>query len=203
MKKGAVFFLTFFFFCGCYFLLTGYTEEETILEEEITKQATTIPKKAEIKGSVVTPGVYEIKENDRVQDMITYAGGLLENANTDKINLSKIVTDEMVIIVYSNEEIAAFETSKIKYEIIEIPCECPDTLNNACIEEKSESTNTKINLNTATLEELMTLSNVGESKAKNIIAYRESFPFESIEQLKEVSGIGEALFDKIKDDITV
>lgn len=183
-------------------------EENNKAIEEINevKEDEKIIQKVEIKGFVKNPGVYEFNENERVIDLITKAGGLIENANTSVLNLSKILTDEMVVIIYSNEEIeeAKKDNITIKYETIELPCECPDSLNDACVEEKDDSTKTNIiNINTATKEELMTLPNIGESKAENIINYRESFKFEAIEDIKEVSGIGESLFEKIKDYITV
>jgi competence protein ComEA len=189
-------------------------EEEAVLEETVTEEVEEEVKtlKVDIKGAVKNPGVYTVTEDNRVKDVIDMAGGLLKNAHTSFINLSKKVTDEMVIIIYTNEEIEALEKEEtIQYEVVEVPCECPDTQNDACIEEKKETTNTttsattehKININTATQEELLTIPGIGESKAKNIINYRESFPFETIEDIKEVSGIGDALFEKIQDYITV
>lgn len=183
-------------------------EEETpqvpIIEEVKASNETEekiLPSRAEIKGMVKNPGVYEFSENDRVINLIEKAGGLLKNANTSAINLSKLLTDEMVVIIYSNEEIEEVKKNNAtKYEIIEIPCVCPDSTNDACIENKEEEVKL-ININTATKEELMTLSNIGESKAESIIQYRENFKFKTIEQLKEVSGIGESLFEKI--NITV
>lgn len=186
-------------------------EEEKIEEEEENsiKDIT-----VDIKGRISNPGVYTLSEGNRVMDVITEAGGLLEDANTALINLSKKIEDEMVIIIYSNQEMdSLMEKEKIIYQIVEVEKECPDTINNACInenktsdkieEEKKSEEVKRINLNTATIEELTTLPGIGEAKAENIIRYREIFPFEEIEQLKEVSGIGESLFEKVKDYITV
>lgn len=168
---------------------------ESKVEEEIPI------KKAEIKGKVKNPGVYEINDNDRVINLIEKAGGLLKEADTSLINLSKLLTDEMVVIIYSKEEIQKAREEKTTYEIVEIPCDCPDTINDACIEEKESSK--LININEATKEQLMSLPNIGESKADSIIEYRKNFKFETIEQIKEISGIGDSLFEKIKDLITV
>lgn len=168
---------------------------ESKVEEEIPI------KKAEIKGKVKNPGVYEINDNDRVINLIEKAGGLLKEADTSLINLSKLLTDEMVVIIYSKEEIQKAKEEKTTYEIVEIPCDCPDTINDACIEEKESSK--LININEATKEQLMSLPNIGESKADSIIEYRKNFKFETIEQIKEISGIGDSLFEKIKDLITV
>jgi competence protein ComEA len=184
-------------------------DEEEIEDEVLTENIGEII--IDIKGMVKNPGVYTFNEGARVNDAIKEAGGLLEGANTSLINLSKKLTDEMVIIIYSNDEIESLkQDEKIVYQIVEEVKECPDSINNACIkeDESTEENNTEeetkiVNINTATKEELLTLPGIGESKANNIINYRESFSFESIEQLKEVSGIGDALFEKVKDYITI
>lgn len=133
------------------------------------------------------------------------AGGLTDQADTSVINLSKKVTDEMVIIVYSREEVEKFkETKEIEKEVYD-KCNQKDEnslINNACIE-SSSNTSSKISINTGTLEELMTLPGIGESKAKDIINYRESNgPFNTIEDITKVTGIGESIFAKIKENIT-
>lgn len=132
-------------------------------------------------------------------DVIAKAGGLLEGADTSLLNLAKIVTDEMTIIVYSNEEVL----EKLKGEIC--VCDCPIRENDACIEEDNTGIDGKlININTATLEELMELPGIGSAKAKEIIAFRtNSGPFNSIEDIKSVNGIGEETFEKIKIYITI
>ena len=130
------------------------------------------------------------------------AGGLTKNSDTSNINLSKKLKDEMVIIVYSKKEIENMEKSN------ENTCE---PCNNACI--TSEDENSKltskesksiINLNTATKEELLTLDGIGESKANAIIDYRnKNGPFKNVEEIKNVSGIGESAYEKLKDNIEV
>ena len=131
------------------------------------------------------------------------AGGLRKDSDTSNINLSKKLTDEMVIIVYTKKEI---QEEKNKNEIVCPPC------NNACIKEEDEkakiitdkTNNTKININTATMEELQTLNGIGEAKAKAIIEYRnKNEKFKTIDEIKNVTGIGESAFEKIKDSITV
>ena len=187
--------------------------KEVEIEEINVEQKEEIKQKelAEIKGEVTNPGVYEINENDRIINLIEKAGGLKDTANTNLINLSKKIKDEMVVIIYSNEEIENHKTSDSKYEQITINCTCPDTINEGCIENILEEDNSEtkdlesdlININEATTEELQTLPSIGEAKAKSIIEYREKNKFEEIEDIKNVSGIGEALFEKIKDYITV
>ncbi len=151
----------------------------------------------DIKGSVKNPGVYEFKENDRVIDAINYAGGLNKYANTSNINLSQKLSSEMVIYVFSNKEIE--DGSKVSS--CSTICEVNVIEVNNCVDENNSSD--KININNATLEELMTLTGIGESKAKNIIAYREKEKFKTIEDIKNISGIGDVLFEKIKDRIVV
>ena len=172
--------------------------------------------KIDIKGAVLNPGVYELEKNKRVIDAINMAGGLLENADTKVINLSKNLTDEMTIIIYTNEEIENYqqENRRVEYIYVEVPS-CPDNINQACIKEAEKTTkkensskmdikeNKVVSLNNATKEELMTLSGIGESKALDIIAYREENSFKTIEDLMNVKGIGTSLFEKIKNNITV
>lgn len=182
--------------------------------EEIPQEA---PKtiKVDIKGKVKKPGVYELNENSRVIDVINKAGGLKDNANTEYINLSKKIVDEMLIIIYSSEEVEKYKKQEKEIIYIEYKCDCPDNINDACITEKdivntngitssneSNSTHEKISINTATIEELMTLDGIGESKAKAIIEYREkNGEFKQLEEIMNVSGIGEAAYSKIKDNI--
>ena len=170
----------------------------------------------DVKGEVKKPGVYELDSNSRVIDVLNMAG-LTKESNTKFINLSKIISDEMVIFIYSNDEIKNILDS----ETIESVCDVVH--NNACVDSdesiiydkgldkvesnllnKNEEVKASIiNINTATLEELLTLSGIGESKAKSIIEYRTKTPFNKIEDIMNVTGIGEALYNKIKENITV
>ena len=134
------------------------------------------------------------------------AGGLKSNASTNHINLSKVVSNEMVIYVFTKSEI----TTKV---VSEVPCKCETITVNNCTDNDAStdnkegdetSTSDKVNINKASKEELMKLNGLGESKADAIITYRtNNGDFKTIEDIKNVSGIGEALFDKIKDFITV
>ena len=133
-------------------------------------------------------------------DAINLAGGLKKDANTSNINLSKKLESEMVIYVYSNEEIKNSKNNlscdaTCSTEIIEV---------NNCIEKTdTKNKSSLVNINTATIEELQTLDGIGESKAKSIINHRNEFGnFNSIEDIKNVSGIGDSLFVQIKDKIT-
>ena len=111
----------------------------------------------------------------------------------------------MVIIIYSKQQVIDFtKTKEIEKQVQEKCTNAYETLvNGACIKVEEEKKNTKININTATKEELMTLSGIGESKAEDIIKYREKEPFTNIEDIKKVNGIGDSLFAKIKENITI
>jgi len=155
--------------------------------------------------------VYELEENSRVIDALNKAGGVLDTADTSLINLSKKIKDEMTIIIYTKDEIVAYNEGKIKTEYVYIEVNnCPDQVNNACINEYTPSTENSnaetkslININSASIDELQNLSGIGESKATSIIEYRNTTKFNVIEDIKNVKGIGDSLFEKIKDSITI
>lgn len=196
-------------------------KQEVSLEnkEEVKKETKEeIKIRVDIKGLINKPGVYEMDSSSRVIDLINKAGGLKEGANTEYINLSKKLEDEMIIIIYSNDDVSKFKETDKNVIYIKYKCDCPDNINSACINEsdkvntngveavKKEQTKDKnlISINTGTVEELMTISGLGESKAKAIIKYREeNGEFKTIEDIKNVSGIGDALYSKIKDYIKV
>lgn len=176
--------------------------EEFVVEEKKIK--------AEIKGAVENPGVYELKVGSRVEDIVLMSGGLIKNANIDTVNLSKTLNDEMVVIIYTNEEIESMRKGNTTIKYIEKECVCPVIENNSCIEDvitnieiEDKSNTGKISLNKATLEELMTIKGIGEKKALAIIEYRKKTPFKSIEEITNISGIGTSTFEKIKDYLTI
>lgn len=175
--------------------------EISIIEDE-AKEKESKEIKIDIKGSVKKPGVYTLKENSRTNDAINAAGGLLKNANTRFINLSKLLNDGDVIVVYSNEEIK--EAQKEEKIVVETPCICEEIKNDSCYKEDKESeTTSKININTATINELTKLNGIGESKAKLIIEYRtKNGKFKDIKDIMNIKGISETLFSKIKESIT-
>lgn len=192
-------------------VLIAKTDEEI---EEIKEEVINVEVyQVDVKGQVINPGLYQINAGSRVMDAINLAGGLTEFSDTSVINLSKKVFDEMVIIVYSKDEVSRFLEVKEEEKIKEEHCiqkEEDAIINDACIEDDSDMekeavlNNTKISINTATIDELQTLPGIGEAKAKDIISYREeNGSYQTIEDIMNVSGIGESLFAKIKDYITV
>jgi competence protein ComEA len=195
--------------------IEAVSEEELMPTSKLEEDRDVIYYYVDIKGAIANPNVYKVEANARIIDVIGLAGGLNNDADTSILNLSKKVTDEMFIIIYTKSEIENFKnqgittTEVIKY--VEKDCECPDPIiNDSCINNETEDTSEdssstiKIELNSATKEELMTLPGIGESKALAIIEYRKSNGlFEAIEDIKNVTGIGDSIFDKIKDYITL
>lgn len=162
--------------------------------------------RVDIKGCIQNPGVYQVTENTRIHEVIDMAGGFTKNAISVNINLSKKVSDEMVIYIYSQEEWE--EKKKCTVENTyngEISKEISDKQSIIEKEETKEEKKTeKISLNQASKEELMTLDGIGSFKADSIIEYRTKHQgFQTIEELKNVSGIGETLYESIKDRLTI
>lgn len=157
-----------------------YDEELAITpeNEEITEE-----KNEEITihiiGEVKCPGIVVLKNGQRIVDAIEAAGGETEEADLNKLNLAQILNDgDKVYVPNKAEEIEDYKETTGK--------------------------SSTVNLNTATLEELTSLPGIGESTAQKIIDYRkQNGKFKVIEDLKNVSGIGESKFDNIKDKITV
>lgn len=154
----------------------------------------------DIKGSVKKPGVYQVSADSIVWDIVNLSGGFTKNAYTKNINLSQKVKDEMVIYVFSKNEMLKMN------ENVKTDTTCTTNIinyDNCITTEKNEASTVLVNINTASKEELMNVSGIGASKADSIIAYRIKTPFSKIEDIMNVSGIGESLFDKIKKYITV
>lgn len=181
--------------------------------EIITKEVNEVAKQEEvklyfdIKGSVKKPGVYEFTQGDRIIDAINKAGGLTKNATTNNLNLSKKLTNEMVIYVFNKNELTTTKAFEQVNKVAECKCETIEV--NNCVDKNitNESTNnekTKININTDSKEKLMTISGIGSSKADAIIEYRtKNGNFKTTEDIINVSGISKTIYDKIKDNITV
>lgn len=132
----------------------------------------------DVKGAVKDPGVYEMSSQSRVNDVILKAGGLLEDADEHQVNFAEIVYDEMVIFVPTTDE--------SEYEDV------------------SFQQSSKVRVNQATTEELETLTGIGAAKAAAIINYRDEHgPFQSVDDLLNVPGIGQKTLDQFIDDIQI
>ncbi len=158
----------------------------------------------DIKGAVINPGAYKLKSDKRIYDAIRVSGGLSKDADTTLVNLSKKLKDEMVIIIHTKEQVDEYTNKEPTIIYKEVECVCPELKNDGCVIEETPSDEIKISLNNASMEELMELPGIGESKANSIIEYRKQVGgFSTIEELLEVKGIGESVFDKLKDLITI
>ena len=160
----------------------------------------------DIKGAVNNPGVYMANCTDNVSDVIRLAGGLTDDADTSVTNLAKKVTNEMVIIIYTKEEVQNSNIVDTVIKVVEGECICPNIQNDGCINDEITDTiggNKLININTATIDELKKIPGIGDAKAKAIVEYRNNFGnFKTIEDIKNVSGIGNNLYEEIKAYIT-
>ena len=163
-------------------------ENNEIINEEIIENKQEEIKidtvKVDIKGEIINPGVYELEIGKRIIDVVNLSGGFTNKAVTKSVNLSKKIYDEMVIIIPDKEDVCVVTP-------------------NYNVENNNEINKGLVNINTASLEELLNLTGVGESKAKAIIEYRKTNKFETIEDIMNITGIKQSLFDKIKDEITV
>ena len=142
-------------------------------------------------GAVNAPGVYSFNGEIRIFEAIEKAGGMTETAAANYLNQAQIVADGEQIYVPTQADVDAGNTTS------------NPSMTEATLGAESQADG-KVNLNTATKEELMTLSGIGEMKANSIISYRESNgSFQSIEDIMLVEGIKEGVFQKVKDSITV
>lgn len=200
MKKG-VFLYLFFVLTAVSLTACSDSQSETeILLKEQTKQVeqTTDFSETEVSGKTTNqctiyvyicgevkyPDVYELLEGSRVKDAVQKAGGFNHDADEKRVNLARQLSDgEQIIIPKKGEDLS---------ENQEFP------------NESNSESQQKININTATKEQLMSLSGIGEAKAEAIIAYREEHgAFRSIDELKEIRGIKDGVFQKVKDLITI
>ncbi len=205
---------------GCGFLIfkkqtvKNVETEDILAVEEIEQEEEPQQEKnilhVDIKGYVKNPGVYEVEEGARINDVIRLAGGLKKDGTTENINLSKKIIDEAMIVISSKADLkkatscpteaTSKQNSTVENNETSFGVDTPSVTE---VAPTTSPQNTKISLNTATKEELMTLSGIGEKTAEKIIEYRTNEKFVTIEDIKKVSGIGDALFEKIKDFITI
>lgn len=140
-------------------------------------------------GAVNAPGVYQLKAGSRAADALAAAGGMREDAQSDILNLAQEVTDgQQIRIPFIGEEAQAAQTDRQ--------------------EEQSSSDDplqsSKVNLNTASAQQLMTIPGIGQAKANSIIKYRqERGEFASVQEIMQIEGIKQGVFEKIKDYICV
>lgn len=157
---------------------------------ELLPAPTLAPISVHVSGAIREPGVYQLPQGSRVQEAVDAAGGLQIEADLQAINLAARIKDGEKIHIPVKGEIAP-----------SIPAR---TNPSEKIGSEAADEGTLVNINTASLEELLNLPGIGETRAKDIIAYRESHSgFKSIDEIQEVSGIGPVIFERLKDFIVV
>ncbi|HFI2447735.1 TPA: helix-hairpin-helix domain-containing protein [Streptococcus suis] len=176
---------------------TGLTDfpqlEQTSSSSESVEETSTEASKelsqlvVDVKGAVTEPGLYTLAAGARVNDAVKAAGGLTSQADPKSINLAQKLSDEAVVYVASKDENISVVAST--------------TASSAMSQEGNES---KVNLNTATEADLQTISGIGAKRAADIIAYREANGgFKSVDDLNNVSGIGDKTMESIRPYVTV
>ena len=162
----------------------------TIMTATPRPTATEVLILVDVRGAVAKPGVYTLPAGSRVQDALTRAGDLLSNAETRNINLARKLNDgEQIYIPAEGEATPLPAIAPVKSERQPTPTKTPLG---------------KINLNTATIAELDVLPGIGPSIAQRIVDYRtQNGAFKKTEDLKKVRGIGDALYDQVKDLVVV
>jgi len=166
--------------------LSGSEGSREATQDETTGVIATIV--VHIEGQVASPGVYELNEGARVNDLIQLAGGLTEDANR-KLNLAQKLHDEAFIYVYAIDEAPASSLTNQSLVTFQTGV--------------TSAGNSLVNINTADLKTLETLPGIGPSLAQRIIDYREQHgPFKALVDLKKVSGIGDKRFEDLESKIT-
>lgn len=179
-------------------------ENQNIMENVITEETTKEEDNTivvHIIGSIKNPGIVKIAEGSRIIDAVDAAGGLLEDADITKVNLAYIIDDGTKIYIPSVNDVNSSEDS----EYISTNAGSNNVIDNSNKNSSTKNSSSEmININTATQSELETLSGIGPSTALKIIKYRtENGNFSTIEDIKNVNGIGDAKFESIKDSICV
>ncbi|HFU3725048.1 TPA: helix-hairpin-helix domain-containing protein [Streptococcus suis] len=168
---------------------TEQTSNSSELVEETSTEVSEKPSQlvVDVKGAVAKPGLYTLAAGARVNDAVDAAGGLTSQADPKSINLAQKLSDEAVVYVASKDENISVVAST--------------TASSAMSQEGNES---KVNLNTATEADLQTISGIGAKRAADIIAYREANgDFKSVDDLNNVSGIGDKTMESIRPYVTV
>jgi len=182
-------------------------EQSEKKKDEITapveKSVAPSPIFVDVKGQVQQPGLYKLEAGMRVADAISLAGGTLSDADLDQINLAQPVTDGAAVVI-PKKSARSDGLSAVRPLPGMLPPLSADATGVTGTGSTSAQADSRVNLNTATAEELMTLPGIGQAKAQAILAYRtEKRPFRTPEELKNISGIGEKMYERLKDRIRV
>ena len=178
-------------------MLCGCGSRNTVYLEKIQTETSEVPQTEEkdsaketggcfvyVCGAVVNPGVYELPENSRVYEAVAMAGGMTEDAGTEAVNQAEIVTDGQMLRIPTIAEVLAAQEDASG--------------------DSGATDDGLLNINQAEVADFMTLPGIGQSKAEALVKYREEHgKFSSIEEIMNVDGIKEGVFNKIKDSIKV
>lgn len=168
-------------------------EKETSLDEEKIV--------VEIKGEVKKPNVYELKNGSRIYELIEEAGGATDEADLSNINRALYLSDGQCIVIKNINDVESEEANLNESLNTEVS---NNITTNSSGDKGEKNESSIININTASKETLMTLNGIGESKAQAIIDYRDEIGgFKSVDDITNVSGIGEKTLEKIKDKISI
>lgn len=163
------------------------SDEDNNIDSNTEESTNDSIKKVYISGEINKPGVYQIKDGDRLEDLINEAGGLTDKASDKTLNLAQRLDDQMKIYIPNIDEENSLENIDPNQSASQSP----------------SKTSELININTASKEELITLPNIGDKRADAIIEYRNANKFEKIEDIKNVTGIGDKFYEALKDLITI
>lgn len=181
----------------CISMLCGCDSRNAVYLEKIQTETSEVPQTEEkdstketgscfvyVCGAVVNPGVYELPENSRVYEAVAMAGGMTEDAGTEAVNQAEIVTDGQMLRIPTIAEVLAVQEDASG--------------------DSGATDDGLLNINQAEVADFMTLPGIGQSKAEALVKYREEHgKFSSIEEIMNVDGIKEGVFNKIKDSIKV
>ena len=174
--------------------------DQFLVEKEVVTEVKPLEKEliyVHVCGYVLNPGIYALEKDSRIYQAVEAAGGYLPQAAKDYLNQAKILMDEEKVVVYSRKEVEGFAKEELTESVYYGEPNVTD-------QSKNDSNLNLVNINEADLEELMTLPGIGESRAQLILEYRENTgEFQSIEEIQQVNGIKEGLFEKLKDKITI
>lgn len=161
--------------------------EDAVIAEETTDAGGENVCYVYVCGAVAVPGVYSLPSGSRIYQAIEAAGGIVENAAPESLNQAEQIEDGQMIQVLTKEEVQNGQVQT-----------------GSEMQGNENAGDGRVNLNTATEAQLMTLPGIGEAKAESIISYREEHGnFSSVEDIMKIEGIKEGVYSKIKDSITV
>lgn len=217
--------LVILFFAVSYFIYANSENTEVFTDEEVLENNNNLNDETEksdestkeekkiivhVDGEVNAPGIVELNENSRISDAIEKAGGTTENSNLKNINLAFLLEDGMKVYIPTNniekgeENMDEEVLNELEYVTEESGVESIEGFGGNSAGNSTSASNKKINLNTANQADLETLPGIGEATALKIIDYRNTNgKFNTIEDLKNVKGIGDSKFEKVKDLIKV